>query len=930
MKVTTISVFQKFIVLVLATLMFFTMVPVGLFPGNNKPSAEGSFDRYYPHKEVYTSTGDSRTRLVDRNNSVYFKFGIGNLQDMKEDEIKEITLRIAFLKGSGERNNVIYISKVSPQNVPENPKEINIIKNNENQIARIIPNTFAAEDCLFEADLTDYVKEMIEEGAGEIAIKVSSDNKIPVFMASTEYLDVAYRPCLKVVTGIAEDTDADTLKKAELSEAVYVSENEENETGKNLAERNGELLIGEGNETYLRFNLNKGAIVGSLYNARILLKLKDESQTSNIKVYSINNDQWSGDTIRYSDRPRGEEKTLTYAKAEDGAMAIDVTQQVCEAVNNGMYDITFRLVSVDGNLVSVAGANNDAKKPQLSLKATDDKHIVCASEAALNALGDNKDIYVTMDLTNSYKASNGERAKIRWSEYSDGEVSDDVPQYINKYGEITRPRWFENTVKTLVMAEIESGDFVTKRRYELSLPPEKKPDYTGYKFGDYIDIGDNKSEEKQKFEYVNMSGIKRRWVDGKIFSYRSLEKNNAMVLNMECSPYEVNYLTIKLWRGEYSSPQKICIKPYGYKGEGMKVEIPELEDDGEGVALYMTYALPEEYTKGLRNVSLCVSFEGFDDVQSRGIYGAFMTQNPYFEPRQFADQGEDIAGENSFAEEGIRRFRENLRNMFGKENNEEASVESTSVDVIADIENKTVMLANKELNIAVKKNEDGGNMSIYHRTAYFDRYCADCEYEIKDALRIISFGAYRIFINSDREKEYSLGEIGLSGMYKDISKGEYYSFSDRNETTDDSSVPEGKPVLDGKELAVSPEGGIILKQISEPASKGDWRVTGINGKSVSDITFSDIEKIDVVSVKAIDGVNEETQVIRVICEVYENGKLMGIGKTETNVFDSTSRYNISFADKNLYMNKNRSIRIFIAEEGESMNKILPKLEFPMQ
>ncbi len=932
MKETTVSVFQKLIVIILAVFMFMTMVPVGLFPGNDTPSPEGSFVRYFPDMEVYADSGDRQIRQVNKYKAVYYKFNIGDLSKVSEDEIKEINLRLAFLKGSGERNNVVYISKVLPESIPENSMGVSLINDRENVIARITPNTFGTEDFLFEADMTEYVKSVLEEGRNEVAIKVTADTDNPILMASKDYLDVAYRPCLKAVTGIAEDTDADTLKKAELIDAAYVSEREKNETGKSLAEKGGSLLIGDGNEAYLRFTINKNAIIGSLYSARISINLSEESEPSKIRVYSLNNDEWSGDTIKYSDRPRGEEKTLTYAELGENRATIDVTQQVCEAVSNGMYDITFRLVGVGENIVRAYGKGDFSKEPRLNLKATDDKNICCASEAALNALGGNNDTFVTMDLLNSYTGSNGERAKISWSEYTEDERLVDIPQYINKYGEINRPKWFENPAKTLVVAEIQSGDYVTKRRYELNLPAENKPDYTGYKFGNYIDIGGSDSEKEQKFEYVNMSGIKRRWMDGRIFTYRSPEKNSVMVLNLECSPYEVNYLTLKLWQGDVGSPERLSIKPYGYAGDEMVVDIPDFEETYGGEVLYLTYALPKGFTQGQRSVSLCVRFEGFENRLSRGLYGVYMTQNPYFEPKQFVSQGEDLVSGDSFADDAVDKFIGNLRRLFKVEEDEMIDSMEEDFSVIKiDKENKSLMLSNEELNIALMKNEDNENIAIYQKTDYYDRYCADGRIEKRDDISIIDYGIYKIIINSSGEEAYNIGELNLelSGMYKDMAAGEYYAFNTDDQAADDSMLPDNKSAVDGNSLSVLPESALILKQISGHMQSGKWRVSGINGRSVAELVFTDTEKIELVSVKAVGGITDDDGKIKVICAIYENGKLIGIKAKETEVFEGINEYSLSFAEEDLYMNKNRSIRVFVATEGEDMKELMPKLELPL-
>ena len=638
MRERIMSIIQKIAVLFLTLLMLITMMPVGLFPGSDTPSAEGSFVRNLPSAEVSVQSinKDEMTRSIGKYNSVYYKFDVSELTKVKPEEIKEVNLRLAFLKGSGMVDNTVKISVIDADKMPSKSEKISFLPIEESTFELIHPNTSGNEDALTEIDMLEYVKNIISQGKTEIAVGISAEMPVCVTMASQRYIDAAYRPCLKMVTGIAEDSDAKTLAKSELKEAAFISQKEGNDSGDKLSAKAKGLLIGNGTETYLKFDINRAAIMGELYSARLVLRNTDIYDSVKAKVYLLNNSQWTAGEISYNNKPRGEEKeAMTVLESNADIITIDVTQQVCEAVNRKMDTLTFRIVGLENKTVRFENGENGTMAPRLYLKASDDKDIVCASEAALNALGNNRASFVTMNLSDSYSSQNGGSAKISWDEL---DVNNEVLKektYVGKNGDITRPKWYEDAAHIVANAEIRSGDYITHRRYYLTIPAETAPNYSKYKFSNYIDIGGSQSEKEQKVEYKNVGSGRKRWIEGHMFSYRIPEKGAVMMLNFACSPYETNYLTLKLWADDSTSPNELNIIPYDYTGEEKIYIIPSEAKSGDDGFMYVTYALPKEFTNGKNSISLRVSFDKFTDEPSRAVYAAYLTQNSFFEPKQF-------------------------------------------------------------------------------------------------------------------------------------------------------------------------------------------------------------------------------------------------------------------------------------------------------
>ena len=192
------------------------------------------------------------------------------------------------------------------------------------------------------------------------------------------------------------------------------------------------------------------------------------------------------------------------------------------------------------------------------------------------------------------------------------------------------------------------------------------------------------------------------------------------------------------------------------------------------------------------------------------------------------------------------------------------------------------------------------------------------------------YGSYKLIRNKSSEKTEPIPteKFEFSGIYKDIVSGRYYSFSENWQRTDDSVVPADETVYDGSALSAEPNQIMLLSRISEPLRGSDWRVSAINGKSVSELTYSAPEKVDNVSIKAVGGVPSGIDNANVIFSVFKDGKLIKMYKSSIDVVESIPAYTIDTSDFDLYLDKTAELRIFITDKRSPANEIKPKFELP--
>lgn len=936
-KEKIVSVIQKIAVIILACLMLIGILPIGLMPEDDAEKI-GNFIRISAAEELYSKEKRySGAEKIGKGHCAYLKFSLESIAETNINEVKKVCLRLAFLKGSGSLKNEISVN-ILPNGIwPRGDSTADFRVPFEKEIAIIYPQTMGAEDSLSEIDITSYVKEYITGGMTEIVFRLRGMMPINAEVATGANSDSAYRPCLKVVIGEAEDTDAYTLRKASVSDAVYVSAKNPDATGRDLSNRS-QIAVGGDKEIYLKFDLNENAIFDAVYKARLSLR---QVGTANVGVFNIsvvNNNQWSGENISHNSRPRGEEIYATAFKAEgSGRINIDVTQAVCEARVRGIKSIAFRIASEDGN-ATFFGKGDIKNEPELFIDASDDKNIECAANAAINALGVNSYEFVTMDLPNSYTSEGGEDAKIRWTEYDEGGKETDT--HISSTGEVTRPRWFEANATVDVCAKIQSGDYVTERQYRVIIPAETAPNFDNYSFENYIDIGNIRSEEAQKFDSVKVGSVKRRWASGRVFTYRVPEADGVMLLNLACVPQSDNYITLKLWEGDEELYRNFKLSLCGSPENSIVLAAPDVTETANSGFVYATYPLPREFTQGKNFVSLRLECEkpqqniGDELPEARGIYAVYMTQDPFFEPKLFAKQGEKIISEASFGEEIIRKFIDNLKkiNIPQSTNEETATTESASDVGKVSFESSTgiAVVTGDDLNIAFLADNEKQTAVVYQKMYYYDRYCSDCPVIYDGDIMMVNYGSYKMIWNRSQTEAIPIpySNMNLSGAYREVIEGGYYTFSEDWQMTDDSVIPESAVVADGKSIVIKPKRAILLVHIADPVQSSDWRISRINGINVLEVNPKDERKIDSITVKAIGGVPEGVDKIEVIAVIYEDDKIISICRDEIKVTESTEIYTIDFLEEELYMKSGRKLKVFVIDNSESMTKLSPKLELP--
>ncbi len=91
-------------------------------------------------------------------------------------------------------------------------------------IAEFYPDLSQVDDVLCEVDLTEYTKAALKDGKTDFTVRVATDMAQGADMPLKDCIDSDYRPCLKAVTGMAENEDPETLVRAVLSDKTCLCE----------------------------------------------------------------------------------------------------------------------------------------------------------------------------------------------------------------------------------------------------------------------------------------------------------------------------------------------------------------------------------------------------------------------------------------------------------------------------------------------------------------------------------------------------------------------------------------------------------------------------------------------------------------------------------------------------------------------------------
>ena len=956
MKEKVVSALKKAVVIVIASVMVLGLVPVGLMTLKpNTVSAEGEFLRFAPAKEASVMSRTEEKKAAGNNlaeglypvggeSHAYLQFDLQSLMDNKDlGEVKKATLRLIAVNGgidTGQPMRLWLMPSVDwngDMGYEDRPTALGEIK-----IADLPVDVKGKETQVLEIDLTAYLQKWLEDKKNQVSLHLdAAGSALAAVIAGSAYEDAACRPCLKVVAGEASDPDPADLTKTWLEKTA--------QTGTNSSDK--ELYAGRGADTYLKFRFNPGNIQGAMYVVNLKLRMLRADEDAEIFIYKISNGQWNeGEKL-----PQGEETLIDAVRPDIGGVvqSIDLSDAVNDAYARGEVSLTLRISGGETGQVVFSNRGEDA--PRLSLRVSDHENIVAATQAAVYTLEDNASPDAIADnLSESYTTEAGTRAEIRWTAV-DAATGEDAKVILSENGRVTRPQWFENSRQIRATAAISSGDYSREREYLLTVLPEEMPDYTGWTFGNDINLGSPGHEDDFDFAEVH-APAHSRWIDGKNFPYRTLEADGNMAMTMAVDPEKQNYLTVKIWKAEKPT-SALLIENMQDRTADPIVITPPAEISAEDGFLYLTYPLPLAQTQGKQYISLrfrvdAETAETEEAMVPWSIYNVYSGQTSYFDPLTFADQGEVVAGK---APGGDSSFAKLLRRMYmaakqpwedftelwksedAREQQREAvpvSTESPQEEEPAEerfvwIEAQPPMLAfdGGGDGIAISVWETKGRVEIHRNSSLYDTYAETELKNYRDGLTAIDYDKYRVFRNtSGRERSIPWEAEGLSGIYQDMLGGGYYAFLRDGEMADDSVIPADEVMELGKNLKLSARSTIVLEKLAEPLYGADWRISAINGRAVAQVKLNRKLTISQVTVKNAGYDAEQESELRVICCAYESGKLRGIAQETFSVIPGYGAYQVNLPAMTVM--PGQTLKIFVEPVNRQPGELTPKLELP--
>lgn len=945
MKELLFSGMKKLAVILIASVMLLGVVPVGMISRPTTVSAEGEFLRLSPAAETFVSAkldeqGLSGSQIapglqmVGDSYDTYLRFDLSSLLDKDTADVHEAKLRLAVVRGGGEGAVPVRLW-LMPDNAwnesmtyQSRPPVLGEIK-----LAETAVDSRNARNALVELDMTEYVKKWIEDGRTSVSLHLdASGTSIAAVFAGTDYEDKAYRPCLKVVTGDAADPDQPDLVKSWLDTSVTLGAQTQEEI----------FAAGKGRETYLKFQLNPANIQGAMYLAQLKLEMLEAEEGAELKVYQVRNTDWSRENISYEERPQGEEILAYSTKVPEAGRlrGIDLTDVINDAYDRGDTALTLRITGGEDGLVTFKAEGRDA--PRLEIRVSDDARVQAAVEASVHALDQNAELTaITENLLGAYTAADGTRASLSWRA-ADADTGTVLRDAVGPSGIVQRPQWFEPARKIRATAVITSGGYSRERSFFLTILPEDAPDYADEAFTDMVHIGTAASETQQRLEAAG-APARSRWIAGKSFSFRALETDGAMVLNLACDPDAQNYLTLKTWEGDIpasnlviQSLQEKDAAPILLGGTG---DTPEAE---EGF-LYQTYPIPRDYTQGRDFVSLRLTngtVSAAEDTEPQNIYGAYMTQTPYFDPLAFAEQGEMVAGKTPMADTSFYKFLKRLYLVTQQpvwELPGEMPQEPPAADVPEektytwiDQDTHTVLFRDGGDQIAVSMPREGEYAEVHRNALYYDTYSQARARNYYGKLTAVDYGTYQVFQNQETAGAAALPweEQNLSGVYRDLVSGTYYSFLRDGEMADDSVLPAEVQLQDGKAAVVEPGETMVLAFLADPLYFSDWRVSGINGKSISHVKLTRDLPIASVTVKNVGKEPDAEETLNVVCGIYERGILAGMESQSITVVPGRGEYEIAFDPEILTARPGQTLKIFVEPQEYGPQTMTAKFELP--
>lgn len=406
-----------------------------------------------------------------------------------------------------------------------------------------------------------------------------------------------------------------------------------------------------------------------------------------------------------------------------------------------------------------------------------------------------------------------------------------------------------------------------------------------------------------------------------------------MLLNFSCIPQGVNYLTLKLAVAEDKS-MHFSVVPCDGTWETFELELPEFSDESDGF-IYLTYALPEEFTRGLKHVSLRLMSESVHgkDTASCGIYAVYLTQSPSFDPHDFSSQGEASAVELKGDKE---QFIKNAY-AFPKDSSSLPPYDAADIAVTQEEAALEKVIVSEDMHTVIFDGDSasiafllGDTADIYERCSRYDRLCRRAPVERRGDMLTVDFGEYLMCLNSGASDSGMYIPEGCEkhGIYREVVGGAYYVFAEDKQTVDYSAVPADAAVCDIGELKIPAGGAVLLKRIENGSRKRGWRVTSVNGKSASELSLENGELLSDITVRAVDGVSENAESLCVVCALYNGGRLISMHRMETGIIQSRDIYTLDISQYGIYMKDGSELRIFAADNSEELNKLQPKVIYP--
>lgn len=639
MQQKTLDFLRKIVTIVLACLMLVVMLPSGwLFRNHSSTNNLDYVQKVYPSYTAFvdsTDTSISGNRIdpgilwVGEGREGYLQFSLADVHPGKDANLTSAKLRLTVISGAGQFPREIQAAQVKNNNWNLS-MTYGTRPQGEEMLLTAVKEIEGAGSIL-EIDITNAVQNWIVSGEKIVTLHLYGGEKGETAFASERNKDSALHPYLKLLWGNAVDTDPATAEKTKASDMVFVSSVEPDVSGISMVEKNNGVLKVDNEETaYVKFNMIRENIRGAVSKATLILYAEKTEENAILVPSLLENSQWN-QLMNYQNRPQGRKEPFGSYRVEFGKFALDVTQAVSEQFQNNADAITFILEGTGNMVFSGAKADKKEQRPYLLIETSEDPNVIAVHETMVNLLKNNLTAdNVTSDLRGSYTADAGARATVDWQVY-DAVTGEKNSMYIAVNGGVTRPKWFEGEKKLRAVANIQSGTCQLKRTLVLTLPPETEPVIDTSHLIDTVLIGDEKSETEQGFDYVRGSRAKTRNVKGTEYTYRTLGKDGAMVINLKCNPEKINTLYVKLWDDDvdtgnwfFCDPNLGTIDPAAGPENKDELWIPmelrtsNIERDAEGF-VYASFTVPESYTKGKNFVSFRLIRTGGTD-ENKGLF----------------------------------------------------------------------------------------------------------------------------------------------------------------------------------------------------------------------------------------------------------------------------------------------------------------------